>query len=156
MTYKFLTQVKPLGDSSTVFTSYFFDTETDKWLLIASFKRPKTHTWLTQPHSFLENFEPERGALIRKGFYNNQWVCDTDPSRNPREGVWSELTKAKFTNDATARKKARMDFTGGVENNQFYLSNCGFFSHFTPLNTFFERQATGKKPFIDFKKLPKE
>ncbi len=156
VTYKFLTQVKPLGDSSTVFTSYFFDTETDKWLLIASFKRPKTHTWLTQPHSFLENFEPERGAFIRKGFYNNQWVFDTDLSRNPREGEWTELTKAKFTNDATARKKARMDFMGGVENNQFFLINCGFFPHFTLLNAIFERQATGKKPFIYFNKLPKE
>lgn len=149
VTYKFLTQVKPLGDNSTVFTSYFFDTETSKWLLIASFKRPKTYTWYTRPHSFLENFEPETGALTRKGFYNNQWVCDT-------KGVWSELIKAKFTNDATARKKARMDFMGGVENNQFYLSNCGFFSHFTPLNTVFERKPTGKMPNIDFKKLPKE
>lgn len=149
VTYKFLTHIKPNSDSSTVFTSYFFDTESGKWLLIASFKRPKTKTWFTQPHSFLENFEPERGALIRKGLYNNQWACDT-------EGVWMELTKAKFTNDATARKKARMDFTGGVENNQFFLSNCGFFSHFTVLNTPFERQATGKKPIIDFKKLPKE
>ena len=116
--------------------------------MIASFKRPKTQTWFTSPHSFLENFDPERGALIRKGFYNNQWVCDT-------EGVWTELTKAKFTNDATARKKARMDFTGGVENNQFFLSNCGFFAHYTQLYTQFERQPTGKKPIIDFKSLPK-
>ncbi len=149
VTYKFLTRIKPNNDNSTTYTSYFFDPKTDKWLLIAAFKRPQTQTWYAQPHSFLENFDPERGALNRKGFYNNQWACDT-------EGVWSELTTAKFTNDATARKKARMDFKGGVENNQFVLSNGGFFSDYTLLNTVFERKATGKKPMIDFEKLPVE
>ena len=149
ITYKFLTQAKPTDNNSTIYTAYFYDTETQKWLLIASFKRPATHTWYTQPHSFLENFEPERGALNRKGFYNNQWVYNT-------EGVWTELTVAKFTNDATGRKKARMDFKGGVENNQFFLSNCGFFSDYTLPNTFFERKPTGQKPVVDFNLLPKD
>ncbi len=68
---------------------YFYDTETQKWLLIASFKRPATHTWYTQPHSFLENFDPERGALNRKGFYNNQWVCDTSEGKFvTASGAW--------------------------------------------------------------------
>lgn len=148
ITYKFLTRIKPNTDNSTTFTSYFYDPLTDKWLLIASFKRPQTQTWYTHAHSFLENFDPERGAINRKGFYNNQWACDT-------EGVWTELTTARFTNDATARKKARMDFMGGVENNQFVLNNCGFFSNYTPLNSVFERKPNritaestlGNKPF---------
>ena len=149
ITYKFLTRIKPNNDNSTTYTCYFYDTLTQKWLLIASFKRPQTQTWYTQAHSFLENFEPERGAVNRKGFYSNQWACNT-------EGVWTELTKARFTNDATARKKARMDFMGGVENNQFVLSNCGFFSNYTPLNKVFERKPNGLKPNIDFRKLPNE
>lgn len=149
VTYKFLTRIKPNKDNSTTYTSYFYDTKTEKWLLIASFKRPQTRTWYAQPHSFLENFDPEYGALNRKGFYDNQWACDT-------EGVWTELTKARFTNDATARKKARMDFMGDVENNQFVLSNGGFFSQYTLLNTTFQRQPTGRQPNIDFKRLPME
>ncbi len=149
LTYKFLTRARPTRTGSTIFTAYFFDAETQKWLLIASFERPKTNTLYIKPHSFLENFEPEKGAITRKGFYNNQWICDT-------EGGWSELTLAKFTNDATARKKARMDFRGGVENNQFYLQNCGFFSHFTPLNAIFERLPTLKKPDILFEQLPNQ
>jgi Domain of unknown function (DUF3472)/Domain of unknown function (DUF5077) len=149
VTYSFLTRIKPNSDNSTTYTAYFYDPLTDKWHLIASFKRPKTKTWYTQAHSFLENFDPERGAVNRKGFYSNQWACNT-------EGVWTELTKARFTNDATARKKARMDFMGGVENNQFVLSNCGFFSHYTPLNRVFERKPNGLKPNIDFRKLPNE
>lgn len=147
VTYKFLTRIKPNGKNETTYTSYFYDPKTDKWLLIASFLRPKTQTWYTQPHSFLENFDPEQGAINHKGFYNNQWVCNT-------EGVWTELTKAKFTNDATARKKARMDFLGGVEEGQFFLSNCGFFSNYTLLNTVFERKSTGQKPMIRFEDLP--
>ena len=144
VTYKFLTHIKPNGDNTTTYTAYFYDPLSKKWLLIASFLRPQTNTWYTQPHSFLENFEPERGAINRKGFYSNQWVCNT-------EGWWLELTKAKFTNDATARKKARMDFLGGVEDGQFFLSNCGFFSSYTPLNTVFERKTTGRQPDVDFK-----
>jgi hypothetical protein len=149
ITYKFLTHIQPTSHNATIYTSYFFDTEASRWMLIASFKRPDTHTWYTSPHSFLENFEPERGAINRKGFYNNQWVYDTT-------GNWTELTTARFTNDATARKKARMDFRGGVENNQFYLSNCGFFSAFTPLNSTFTRRPTGQRPTINFNALPKE
>lgn len=162
ITYRFLTQVKPTDNNSTIYTAYFYDTEAQKWLLIASFKRPATHTWYTQPHSFLENFEPERGTLNRKGFYNNQWVCETSEGKFVtasgawQEGIWTELTTAKFTNDATGRKKARMDFKGGVENNQFFLSNCGFFSDYTLPNTFFERKPMGEKPVIDFNALPKE
>ena len=149
LTYKFLTRVKPNSDNSTTYTSYFFDPLTDKWLLIASFKRPQTHTWYTDPHSFLENFDPERGAVNRAGFYNNQWALN-------KKDKWTELTTARFTNDATARKKARMDFWGGVEDNQFVLRNCGFFSEYTPLNTILTRQPTGRQPVIDFKNLPKE
>lgn len=148
-TYSFLTRIRPNSDNSTTYTSYFYDPLTDEWHLIASFKRPQTQTWYTHAHSFLENFDPERGAVNRKGFYSNQWACNT-------EEVWTELTTARFTNDATARKKARMDFMGGVENDQFVLSNCGFFSHYTSLNTVFERQPNGQMPLFDFETLPKE
>ena len=148
VTYKFLTQIKPNDNNSTTYTSYFYDPKTEKWLLIASFLRPKTQTWYTNPYSFVENFDPERGALNRKGYFGNQWACNT-------EGVWTELTKAKFTNDATARKKARMDFLGGIDaNGLFFLSNGGFFSHYTLLNTVFERKPTGQKPTIHFEDLP--
>lgn len=160
VTYKLLTRVRPTGTGSTIFTAYFFDTEVQEWLLIASFERPKTNNWYAKPHSFLENFEPETGALTRKGFYSNQWVYFAAPDTSSlavlEQGEWIELTIARFTYDATARKKARMDYMGGVDNHQFYLKNCGFFSQFTPLNTTFERKPTGRQPKIDFEKLPKE
>jgi Domain of unknown function (DUF3472)/Domain of unknown function (DUF5077) len=148
-TYKFLTRIRPNGDNSTTYTAYFFDSNTQVWRFIASFKRPKTNTWYHSPYSFLENFEPERGTITRKVFFNNQWVCDTS-------GNWTEMSTATFTNDDTGRKELRMDFNGGVENNQFFLQNCGFFNHFTYPDSPFKRKPSGKKPVIDFTQLPKQ
>ena len=147
-TYKFLTRIRPNGDNTTSYTSYFFDSNTQAWRLIASFKRPKISTWYKSPHSFLENFQPERGAITRKVLFNNQWVCDDS-------GNWSEMTEARFTNDDTGRKKLRMDFNGGVENKQFFLRNCGFFNNFTNPDSMFKRTPGGKKPVINFAQLPK-
>lgn len=148
-TYKFLTRIRPNGDNTTTYTSYFFDPNTQAWRLIASFKRPKISTWYKSPHSFLENFEPERGAITRQVFYNNQWVCDA-------QGNWTEMTTARFTNDNTGRKKLRMDFQGGVQNNQFFLRNCGFFKDWVDPDARFSRNPGGKQPMIDFNRLPKE
>lgn len=147
--YRFLTRVRPNGDNTTSYSAYFFDPNTQSWRFIASFKRPKTNTWYKSPHSFLENFQPERGAITRKVFFNNQWVCDAS-------GNWTEMTAAKFTNDNTGRKKLRMDFQGGVENGQFFLRNCGFFDDYINPDATFKRTPGSKKPVINFAQLPKQ
>lgn len=141
-TYRFLLNGKPANDSTTTYTAYFFAPEKNQWQLIASFKRPKTQTYLKRLHSFLENFIPEKGYISREVNFGNQWICNTS-------GKWTELTKAKFTADATARKGYRMDYAGGKQKKLFYLKNCGFFNDYTIMNEFFEREAIGKKPAID-------
>jgi hypothetical protein len=146
-TYKFLVHAKADGKGRTEYTAYFFAPELNKWQLIASFSRPKTDTYLKHLHSFLENFEPEEGTKAREVLFNNQWICDSN-------GNWTELTKARFTGDNTAVKGYRMDYAGGLEGNSFFLKNCGLFNHYTPRNSYFIRPAEGKKPDIDFSKLP--
>ncbi|MCW3465343.1 DUF3472 domain-containing protein [Chitinophaga nivalis] len=146
-TYRFLTKAEPVAQNKTIFTSWFYAPETGSWQLIASFKRPQTNTYLTGLYSFLENFSTDTGFKGRKGQYGNQWVCDTN-------GNWYELTTAKFTGDATATAQSRMDFAGGVENNRFYLRNCGFFAGFLKLNTPLSRTASGTAPVINFNQLP--
>lgn len=146
-TYKFLLRGQPTDNNSTIYTAYFFAPELGKWQVIASFKRPVTATNLTRLHSFLENFIPDTGNRSRLARYSNQWVRDTD-------GVWHELTQARFTGDATAQKGYRLDYAGGVANGAFFLKNCGFFNESTPLKTEFSRPATGRAPVIDFKALP--
>ena len=147
-TYKFLLKGEPSVNNSTDYTAYFYDPETAKWNLIASFRRPHTSTYLKRPHSFLENFRTEVGHISRMGEYTNQWIMDT-------KGQWHELTKAKFTADATARKGSREDYAGGAVGNKFFMKNCGFINEMTTIDTFHERIANGVAPVIDFSLLEK-
>lgn len=101
-TYRFLTEVKPDGEGATRYSSWFGDQDTGQWQLIASFRRPKTNKHLTGFHSFLESFAPTYGHIERSAHYGNQWVVDTD-------GVWHEVTQARFTGDATAHGRHRLD-----------------------------------------------
>jgi hypothetical protein len=146
-TYKFIMHAKPNGQGRTDYTAYFYAPELNKWQLIASFSRPQTDTYLKHLHSFLENFEPEQGTITRKVLFNNQWICTAD-------GKWMELNKARFTADNTGAKAYRMDYAGGLSGINFYLQNCGFFSHYTPRNIYFERPLAGKQPQVDLSKLP--
>lgn len=146
-TYRFLTRIEPSTvQGSTEYTAYFFAPETGKWELIASFRRPVTVTYAKRFHSFLENFITGTGHIRREVTFSNQWVCDT-------QGKWSELTRAKYTADATARKGNRIDYAAGVKNGRFYLANCGFFSPNVPYDTFFERAAGNREPLIDWKEV---
>ncbi|WP_064196456.1 MULTISPECIES: DUF3472 domain-containing protein [Emticicia] len=145
-TYKFLLQGKPLENNYTLYTAYFFAPEENQWRLIASFKRPKTTTYLKNLYSFLENFIPETGNQERMAYFDNQWICNS-------KGEWTELNKISLTADNTARKAYRLDYSGGLKNDRFFLRNCGFFDDNTPLNQTFQRTLQNKKPSIDFSKL---
>ena len=151
LTYRFLTRVHPDENraGATVYTSWFFDPARNNWRLIASFSRPQKVTWYKRPHSFLENFIPSQGHLARKVEFGNQWVID-------EHGNWTELTKAKFTFDATAKANRRADFDGGVSKNHksFYLKNCGFFNSSIQAGSFFNREKSGIHPEIDLGVLP--
>lgn len=144
--YGFLTRVKPNGDNTTDYTSYFFDPETNEWHLIASFGRPITNTYVTRPYSFLENFIPNTGVLARQGGFYNQWMRDS-------KGQWYEITKAKFSADATAKKDARLDYSGGTKNDGFYLMNCGFTNDHTTIGALLSRTKLNVIPNINFENL---
>jgi hypothetical protein len=146
-TYRFLLKGEPTGDGKTDFTAWFFAPEVDEWKLIASFRRPKTDSYLTNLYSFLENFYTTTGHITRRGNYSNQWIYTTNDE-------WIEINEIKFTADATARKESRMDYAGGVDGDQFYLKNCGFFNETTPIDSYFERDAGEESPFINFDDLP--
>jgi hypothetical protein len=149
-TYRFLTKVEPDGKGNTVYTSWFGDKAAHEWFLIASFRRPKTDTHLRGFHSFLESFDPSRGHIGRRAFYGNVWVCDID-------GHWHECTKARFTVDPTGGNRHRLDFTGGVEGDRFFLRNCGFFNETgTPGEIHTRETSSTDQPQIKFDELPRE
>lgn len=145
--YKFLTAVQPDGKGSTVYTAWFGEAASPEWRLMASFKRPQTHTHLTGFHSFLENFYDANGHLARRSLHSNPWVRDT-------QGTWHKITTARFTGDGTASGGHRLDYAGGLAENGFFMHNGGFFNDRVKLNTLFTRPATPDAcPVIDFKKL---
>lgn len=144
---RFLMGVKPDGNGNTIYTAYFFDNNQGKWTLIASFRRPQTSTWYTGAHSFLENFSPAMGYKNRKAYYANQWARTAD-------GRWLPVSRARFTCDATGAKKMRLDYTGGIEGDRFFLSMGGFFDEYMKPGTYFKREGeVGECPDIDFSTL---
>ncbi|RYD82715.1 MAG: DUF5077 domain-containing protein, partial [Sphingobacteriales bacterium] len=146
-TYKFLTKAVPVGAGSTVYTSWFFATETGDWKLMATWSRPNITTYLTHFHGFLENFYDDAGYTERKALWSNQWV-------RLAGGEWKEITQFKFSVDATGNNKQRMDFDGGMEDQKFYLRNGGFFSNSGIPGTVFTKNATTVPPAINFNNLP--
>ncbi len=144
--YQFLLKGVPAGPEHTVYTAYFKPELDQNWMLIASFSRPKTNTYLKRLHSFLENFIPSTGQFQRMALYQNQWLYT-------QKGQWLELTKARFTTDNTGMKQNRVDFKGGVRAASFYLQNCGFFNGTTPVGIELVRPETKRPPKIDFAKL---
>jgi hypothetical protein len=144
--YRFLLRGHPAEGNNTDYTAWFYAPEAGQWMLIASWRRPQTSTYLTGLYSFLENFIPETGVIPRYALYGNQWIRDAG-------GQWHELTHARFTADATARKGNRLDFTGGVQDGAFFLKNCGFFDERTEINTGFKRSPAGEEPEVDLEGL---
>ncbi len=147
-TYQFLLCGKPVENNYTNYSAFFFDKTTNKWLLIASFNRPGTTTFLKRLHSFLENFDDKMGNVTRMAYYHNQWV-------KPANGDWIPINKMTVTADATAAKRYRLDYMGGVENGKFYLKNGGFFNESATLKMPFTVEAPIKKPMIDVESLDK-
>ena len=146
-TYKFLTKATPDGNGNTDFTSWFFATEKNEWVLMATWKKAATNTFIKNAYSFIENFEVENGYVTRKAYYHNQWIITTN-------GKWQPINKIKFTADATGRNKQRFDYEGGVEVGKFYLQNGGFTNTTTTIGKEFTIANKNAAPVIDLDKLP--
>ncbi|EAR98937.1 nematoblast specific protein (macronuclear) [Tetrahymena thermophila SB210] len=123
VSYKFKLVGQPSTDGYSIYSAYFKDpTICSDYILIASWKRPKTQSYLSGLHSFIENFEPETGNISRKAYFNNQKAID---DQNKEVKVLS----ASFSYDGTASQQQRFDYDGGVDILKgFYLRNCGFFN----------------------------
>ncbi len=128
---RFLVTAKPVDQTHTVFSGYWFHPEQKAWLLISSWKAPKDGGWLKGLYSFSENFNGQNGFLGRKALYGNQWL-------RTEKGDWLEITRASFSHDGTGESD-RLDRFMGVENGQFFLSQGGFRDGFTKYGTAFDR-----------------
>jgi len=146
-TYKFLLHGKPDQTGKTNYTAWFNSPDQNQWILIASWKKPKTDTYLKNLYSFVENFYPDAGYHGRKAEYKNGWI-------RTKTGNWLPLSEAKFTVDASYRNKQRIDAIGGVTGNSFFLQNGGFFNDIVTPNIKLYIPESKNAPDIDFTKLP--
>lgn len=145
-TYKFLVAVSTDSAAAvTTYAGYFFVPETQNWKLIACFKAPKDGKHLHSLYSFVENFWGNNGQLYRKAVFSNPWI-------RRENGDWKEITNSKFSTDATGNAGDRIDYGGGVENNNFYLWNGGFRKTDAKAGDKFTRDTAGKKPLVDLYK----
>lgn len=64
------------------------------------------------------------------------------------------MNTAKFSVDNTAAQGYRMDYSGGLNQNAFYLKNGVFFNGYTVPDSVFTRRQTNDKPNFDTNKLP--
>ncbi len=135
---RFLVTAKPIDATHSIYSGYYFHPDKKQWVLISSWNAPKEGGYLRRLYSFSENFGGANGHLLRKAFYGNQWIRTAD-------GLWIELTTARFSHDPTG-KADRLDRFMGMENGQFFLAHGGFGPEFTEYGREFTRPATGKSP----------
>ncbi|MDX1930560.1 MAG: DUF3472 domain-containing protein [Pirellulaceae bacterium] len=135
---RFIVTAKPVEETFTIYSGYWFHPEQGKWMLISSWKAPKEGGWMRGTHSFSENFGGSNGHLLRKALYGNQWIRTS-------KGEWIELTTASFSHDPTGRKD-RFDRYMGVEGGQFFLSHGGFVDGFTKYGEKFTREPKRQPP----------
>jgi hypothetical protein len=135
---RFIVTAKPVDETFTIYSGYWFHPQQGKWMLISSWKAPKEGGWMRGTHSFSENFGGSNGHILRKALYGNQWIRTSS-------GEWIELTTASFSHDPTGRED-RFDRYMGVEGGQFFLSHGGFVDGFTKYGEKFTREPTRQPP----------
>ncbi|MBI1840131.1 MAG: DUF3472 domain-containing protein [Verrucomicrobia bacterium] len=139
---RFIVTAQPAEPDHTVYSGYYFHPERREWMLISSWNAPHEGGWMRGLYSFSENFGGSNGHLPRKARYGNQWIQTS-------EGLWRELTDARFSHDPTG-KSDRLDRFMGLEDGEFFLSHGGFSEGFTASGEKFTRPKS-KGPPADWK-----
>lgn len=149
--YRFLLHAEKVDPMMTDYSAWFYNSDEDKWLYMATLRRPDTKILITGLHSFLENFSPAQGDKTRKAFYYNLWV-------KPVGGAeWLPVSKARLTNDATGHSGIRLDFNGGVDEDRFYLTNGGYFDRSHEIDRSLRLKSSSRtKPTVDPKTFQKK
>ena len=139
-TFRFLVHAHREG-THTTYSGWFWFAERQQWGLIASFKAPKDGQGLRGLYSFNENFHGANGDLARDCEFGNVWARTT-------QGEWLALRTARFTCDGHGRKD-RLDRSGGVRGERFFLRNGGFDVESTTYGAEFTVDAPWRQPLLD-------
>jgi hypothetical protein len=116
-TYRFLVGAKVDGNA-TLYTGYFFNPQTNKWQLIASFRAPKDGKLLQGLYSLDKNFNGINGDLERRAEFGNGWIGTADEA-------WKQLNQARFAHDTTGDAD-RLDYSAVSQGAVYSLRTGGF------------------------------
>jgi len=139
-TYKFMVKATVEGDK-TSFAGWFFLNETGAWKHLVTFRAITGGAPLSGFYSFIEDFRRDGKSLHerRSARFGNGWARALD-------GLWSPLTEAKFTGDATQVD----NIDAGVRDADFYLATGGETIKHTELQSTLKRPAgSGKHPEVE-------
>jgi len=135
-TYKFMVQATVESDK-TSFAAWFFLNETKVWKHLATFRTITGGAPLSGFYSFIEDFRRDGKSLRerRAARFGNGWARGAD-------GVWTALTEARFTADATPVD----NIDAGVRNDDFYLATGGDTAKHTELQSTIRRPLGNHRP----------
>ena len=129
-----------------LFSGYFYDDAQRRWQLMATF-RTSTEDRLKGLYSFIEDFrrDGESARKERRAVFSRTWVRDL-------EDVWSPVTRARFTADATPSPA----IDAGIIDGSFFLQTGGSTrNEHTPLWDGLSRPTpAGSGPPPEIKDLP--
>lgn len=147
--YGFLNRIRPTGPNTTEYSAYFYDFSKEEWFFIATFERPKTHTYAKGWYQFLEVYTENYGNLERTGHYGNYWVKNTNQE-------WFSVNRVLLTATDNARKGIRNDIQAGLSHfdGMIYLTTGGFNVSPVEIDRYLIIQSSKVKPDIDFDNLP--
>lgn len=144
VTYGFLMRAEPTpANTSTSFTLWIRNGDTQDWFMFASFSRPSQSVYFSYLYAFTENFagqgsypfKKNGGAVSRTANYGNGYKYTLD-------GKWIDAYMATFTVDDCGQRKYRFDSSAGLDEgtNSFFLQMGGFGDAYTVPRTVFKRK----------------
>ena len=135
-----------VSDEKTSYTAWLFDSGTDAWKRLATFRTRTGGRLLRGFYSFVEDFRRDGRSAgeARRARFGPGWVR-TQP------GQWTALKRARFT-ASNAKWESKENINAGVENGWFYLETGGDTARRPNLNDTIEVDEHWKEPVLPFVK----
>lgn len=114
-TYKFLVKAKGPADGRVEYAGWFYHPEAKEWKHLITFST-LSKTKLGGFYSFIEDFRRNKvsATKTRTAQFGNTWIQTAD-------GVWHDLTKARFTADSNPV----VNINAKVDGSRFWLGTGG-------------------------------
>ena len=124
-----------VNDGKTVYTAWFYLSESQSWKRLATFRTAASGDRLRGLYSFIEDFRRDGASALemRRATFASGWVRDA-------AGKWSPLSRARFSASG-AEWEAKKTIDAGFAGEQLYLQTGGQTQTSNPLGATLTRPA---------------